>query len=233
MKLQILGGASMWSDYSPHLADRNPRIAERLPARPAAAMRELYAQADIALAFEPLGTFGHRGSACRWRAGGRQRPDRRVRGSRPGGLPRLPRRRHRRVLEAEVRKLIDELRVPGTPQRLAPKALEARRLFEQDVVGEDLQAVWSTLQDARSVSGTSAVARERLLRFRRPDADLPSGVADPDGPRRMSPLTTAPAPTTAPSSTLSPAEDAPGWRSTPEARSSRPRPAKSGSVRWR
>jgi glycosyltransferase involved in cell wall biosynthesis len=141
--IQILGGASMWSDYSAHLADRNPRVAIQLPSRPAGSMRELYAQADIVLApshWEPFSLVTAEALAAGVpvvasdQIGAAEGVDPDVCRVFPAG--------DIDAMERAVRRLIEELKSPGTPQRLAAVSRsEAGRLFSQDVVGDDLVSV--------------------------------------------------------------------------------------------
>lgn len=142
--IQILGGASMWSDYSAHVeSDRNPRIAVRLPARPAGSMRDLYGQADIVLApshWEPFSLVTAEALAAGVpvvasdQIGAAEGVDREVCRIFPAG--------DMDAMEEAVRLLIAELKVSGAPQRFAATArAEAGRLFSQEGVGEVLLSV--------------------------------------------------------------------------------------------
>jgi glycosyltransferase involved in cell wall biosynthesis len=56
VEIKLLGGGSLWSDYSAHLQDLNPAVAEHIGGVPAADMPDIYAGADVLLApshYEP------------------------------------------------------------------------------------------------------------------------------------------------------------------------------------
>jgi glycosyltransferase involved in cell wall biosynthesis len=49
IQIKLLGGGSLWSDYSAHLSELNPQVAQRLGGVPATEMPKVYAAADLVL----------------------------------------------------------------------------------------------------------------------------------------------------------------------------------------
>ena len=49
VQIKLLGGGSLWSDYSAHLSELNPQVAECLRGVPATDMPNVYAAADLVL----------------------------------------------------------------------------------------------------------------------------------------------------------------------------------------
>lgn len=143
VNILILGGASMWSDYTAHLADRNPRIAQPAQALQARQMKLLYANVDAVLApshWEPFSLVTAEALAAGVpvvasdQIGAAEGVDPSACRVFPAG--------DMDAFEAEVRALVDELREPGARERLAERArASARMQFDAGGIGADLHDV--------------------------------------------------------------------------------------------
>ena len=161
VRIVILGGPSMWSDYSAHLDEMNPRVAQYVQHVPMSAMRSLYGQVEAVLApshFEPFSMVTAEALAAGVpvvasdRIGAAEGIDPAVCRMFPAGdLDRL---------EQRVRELLDELQVAGTREHLAEVArAEARAHFASPEIGRELVRI---LSQAGQVRGSHAPApRER------------------------------------------------------------------------
>jgi glycosyltransferase involved in cell wall biosynthesis len=143
VNILILGGASMWSDYTAHLADRNPRVAQPAQALQARQMKTLYANVDVVLApshWEPFSLVTAEALA----AGVPVVASDQI-GAAEGVDPsacRVFRAGDMDAFEAEVRALVAELREPGAGERLAERArVSARARFDAGGIGADLHEV--------------------------------------------------------------------------------------------
>jgi glycosyltransferase involved in cell wall biosynthesis len=147
VKIVILSGASMWSDYTGHVEERHPEVAQFLRARDAGAMRDLYARVYIVLTpshWEPFSLVTAEALAAGVPVvvsdaiGAAEGVDRAVCRVFPAG--------DTDAFEREVRELVAELRANGTAERLADVARnEARTHFSAPEIGGELERI---LRDA-------------------------------------------------------------------------------------
>jgi glycosyltransferase involved in cell wall biosynthesis len=143
VKIAILGATTMWSDYSGHAEDRNPRVADFVEARQASDMKALYASVDIVLApshWEPFSLITAEALAAGVpviasdQIGAAEGLDPTVCRIFPAG--------DLDALERRTRELVAELREPGAAERLAEQArAEARVHFSQADIGARLHGI--------------------------------------------------------------------------------------------
>lgn len=147
IRILVLGGASMWSDYSKHLSELNPRVAQPAQAQHASRMKDLYGQVDAVLTpshWEPFSLVTAEALAAGVpvvasdQIGAAEGVDPSVCRIFPAG--------DAAAFEAAVRRLVEDLRRDGAGVDMAVRArAEARRNFAPERIGAELHEV---LEDA-------------------------------------------------------------------------------------
>jgi glycosyltransferase involved in cell wall biosynthesis len=140
LKIVVLGAPSLWSDYSGHLNEINPRVAGHVPHLQMTSMRSLYEQVDAVLApshWEPFSLVTAEALAAGVPVvasdaiGAAEGVDPAVCRIFPAG--------DLDALERRVRELLDELRRPGARLEMAEIARrEARTHFDGGSIGAQL-----------------------------------------------------------------------------------------------
>jgi glycosyltransferase involved in cell wall biosynthesis len=143
VKIAILSATTMWSDYSGHVVDRNPRVAEFVEARQAGGMRPLYESVDAVLApshWEPFSLVTAEALAAGVpviasdQIGAAEGLDPEVCRIFPAG--------DLDAFERETRALLAQLRDPAEVERLARRSREvARQHFDEAEMGRRLHEI--------------------------------------------------------------------------------------------
>lgn len=140
VRINVLGAPSLWSDYSKHLKDLNPRVSRYVRHLPMQLMAQVYGIVDVVLCpshFEPFSLVVAEALAAGIpvvasdEVGAAEDVDPEVCRRFPAG--------DMAAFEREVRRLLEDLERPGEADRLARLARdEARRRFDPGEIGAEL-----------------------------------------------------------------------------------------------